>query len=184
MRIYTKTGDRGDTALFGGARVPKDDLRVTAYGDVDELNAVLGVVRSVTTDEELDTLLGTIQDELFRLGAELALAPGKEAKLLSTPVDVASITRLEQAIDAADEELRPLTTFILPTGTRAAAQLHVARTVCRRAERTVVKLERESGGGVRLDLVVYLNRLSDLLFQWARLANQRAGRPETPWPTP
>ncbi len=179
MKIYTKTGDRGDTGLFGGERVPKSDLRVEAYGDVDELDSVLGVVRTLELDADVDELVGRIQCELFDVGAELATAPGEEAKLLSPPVGDAEIARLEEAIDRAVVELPELASFILPGGSPAAAHLHVARCVCRRAERHVVALAGTQS--VRPEVIRYLNRLSDLLFTWARLANHRAGVDDVPW---
>ena len=179
MKIYTKTGDRGDTGLFGGDRVPKSDPRVDAYGEVDELNSVLGVARTEPFDDAVDALLARIQSELFDLGAELATAPSKADRLLSPPIGDAEIVALEQAIDRADGELEPLTTFVLPGGSRAAAHLHVARCVCRRAERRVVALS--SAEAVRPEVIRYLNRLSDLLFTLARLANARAGCPDVPW---
>ncbi len=178
MKIYTKTGDQGQTGLFGGARVSKATTRVEAYGDVDELNSVLGVVRTAGVAASLDALLSTIQCELFDLGAELATAPGREFKGFE-PIDRASVKRLERAIDEAEAKLPPLRSFILPGGCPAAAHLHVARTVCRRAERQVVALAADEA--VRDEVVVYLNRLSDLLFTLARLANHEAGRTDVPW---
>lgn len=179
MKIYTKTGDRGETGLFGGARVSKADVRVDAYGEVDELNSVLGLARTEPFDDWVHELLGRIQSELFDLGAELATAPGKSEKLLVPPVGEAEIARLEEAIDRAEEELSPLATFVLPGGSRAAAILHVARCTCRRAERRVVSLSTEQE--MRPEPVRYLNRLSDLLFVLARLANHRAGVEDVPW---
>lgn len=179
MKIYTKTGDRGETGLFGGTRVLKSDPRVEAYGDVDELNSVLGVVRTERFDDAVDDLLGLVQRELFDVGAELATAPDEADRLPATPVGDEAIARLEAAIDRADSELSALTTFVLPGGSRVAALLHVARCVCRRAERRVVALSREQA--VRPEVVRYLNRLSDLLFTLARLANHRAGVPDVPW---
>lgn len=178
MKIYTKTGDRGETGLFGGARVSKATPRVEAYGDVDELNSVLGVARAVGVPPSLDALLGTLQCELFDVGAELATAPGREPQGFE-PIDGAAIERLERAIDEAEAELPPLKTFILPGGSPAAAHLHVARTVCRRAERHVVAVLAQEP--VRDEIVIYLNRLSDLLFTLARLANHVAGCPDVPW---
>jgi cob(I)alamin adenosyltransferase len=181
MKIYTKTGDRGDTGLFGGGRVPKDDLRVEAYGDVDELNAVLGMARSVEMMPRIDEVLVPIQRDLFAIGALLA-TPDREKMaqhLEKARIDDARIAELEDAIDDGDAELEPLRAFILPGGTPKAAALHVARTVCRRAERHVVRLQRE----VELPplAIIYLNRLSDLLFTLARVANRRAGAGEVTW---
>lgn len=179
MKIYTKTGDRGDTGLFGGVRVSKADARVHAYGEVDELNAVLGLARTTALGEGLDALLQSIQSELFTLGAELATVPGKEASLGLALIDEPAIARLERAIDAADAELTPLKNFVLPGGAPSAAFLHLARTVCRRAERQVVALAGHEP--VRASVVQYLNRLSDLLFTLARLANHRAAVVDIPW---
>ena len=181
MKIYTKTGDAGSTGLFGGGRVPKDDSRVEAYGDVDELNAVLGVARSVEPMPRIDEVLVPIQRDLFAIGALLA-TPDREKMaqhLEKARIDDARIRDLERAIDDADAELEPLRSFILPGGSPKAAALHVARTVCRRAERHVVRLQHE----VELPplAVIYLNRLSDLLFTLARLANRRAGTGEVTW---
>jgi len=191
FKVYTRTGDRGDTGLFGGGRVGKDDVRVDAYGEVDELNAVIGVVRAADggrPDGEAGDALGTIdailqdvQRDLFAIGALLA-TPDREkmrAQLDKARLGAPRIAELEAAIDAADERLEPLKSFILPGGTPKAAALHVARTVCRRAERRVVHLRREAD--VPDVVVVYLNRLSDLLFTLARLANRAAGVPDTAW---
>jgi cob(I)alamin adenosyltransferase len=181
MKIYTRTGDAGDTGLFGGGRVPKDDPRVEAYGDVDELNAVLGMARAVDQMPRIDEVLVPVQRDLFAIGALLA-TPDRDKmaqQLAKARVDEARIAELEQAIDDAEVELEPLRAFILPGGTPKAAALHVARTVCRRAERRVVALRHH------VDIpelaVIYLNRLSDLLFTLARLANRRAGAGEVTW---
>jgi cob(I)alamin adenosyltransferase len=177
MKIYTKTGDAGETGLFGGTRVSKASARVSAYGDVDELNSAIGVARLHRLDDERDALLGAIQNELFDLGAELAARPGKES---SVPrIGEEEIERLERAIDRVDEEVGPLASFILPGGSPGAAYLHLARTVCRRAERSVVALA--AAEQVRPEVLRYLNRLSDLLFVLARLANARAGVADVPW---
>lgn len=179
MKIYTKTGDHGDTGLFGGPRVPKSDPRVEAYGDVDELNAALGAARASVEDPEIDAELGRIQAELFCVGAELATPHGARARRAIPPVDPAWTGRLERAIDGWDAELPALTHFVLPGGTRTAAALHVARTVCRRAERRAVAL----AAAVEIEpaVLAYLNRLSDLLFVAARVANHRAGKEEPLW---
>lgn len=181
MKIYTRTGDAGDTGLFGGERVSKASTRVDAYGEVDELNSVLGVARlhrfGPGGDDDFDRLLAGIQSRLFDLGAELANAKGKD---LGIPlVDDDDISAMEHAIDRAEEEVAPLKVFVLPGGSPLGAELHVARTVCRRAERRVVALAAETT--LRPEVVRYLNRLSDLLFTLARLANHRAGVGDVPW---
>lgn len=181
MRIYTRTGDKGETGLFGGGRVPKDDPRVDAYGDIDELNAVLGLARSIEMMPRIDEVLAPIQRDLFSLGALLATPHPEKVReqLAKARIDDARITELERAIDAGEAELEPLTAFILPGGTPKSAALHVARTVCRRAERRVIALSHT----VTLPpiVVIYLNRLSDLLFVLARVANRRAGAAEVTW---
>ena len=181
MKIYTKTGDSGSTGLFGGDRISKDDVRVGAYGDVDELNAVLGMARAVEMMPRIDEVLLPIQRDLFAIGALLS-TPDRDkmaSHLAKARIDEDRIHQLERAIDDAQSELDPLTAFILPGGSQKAATLHVARTVCRRAERHVVSLQRE----VELPplAIVYLNRLSDLLFTLARLANRRAGAADVTW---
>jgi cob(I)alamin adenosyltransferase len=177
VKIYTKTGDEGETGLFGGTRVSKASRRVSSYGEVDELNTVLGLARLHPIDDDYDRLLARVQSELFNLGAELAARPGKD---VGVPlVDAVSVSALEQGIDAAEAELPALATFILPGGSPGAAHLHHARTVCRRAERGLVALAAEDE--VRPVLLVYLNRLSDLLFVLARLANHRAGVADVAW---
>jgi len=178
VKIYTKTGDDGTTGLFGGGRVRKTSLRVDAYGTVDELNATLGLARAAKLDDASDAVVAQVQVDLFTLGAELACVPGKEDKLSMKLLDEADSTRLERAIDAAEEGLPPLKTFVLPGGTAAAAALHLARTVCRRAERAVLGIEDPPA---RSEACVYLNRLSDLLFVLARKANHVAGVPDVPW---
>ena len=179
MKIYTKTGDLGETSLLGGARVPKDHLRVAAYGDVDETNAALGAVRTLA-ETKLERSLFSIQKDLFAIGAQLADPTHRvAAKRAKAAVTNAQVRRLEKLIDARDAKLPPLRSFVLPGGTPAAALLHQARTVCRRAERSVVRLAREADVDPRV--VVYLNRLSDLLFVLARFENQRAGIAEDRW---
>jgi cob(I)alamin adenosyltransferase len=178
MKIYTKTGDDGTTGLYGGARVKKASPRVEAYGTVDELNAVLGVARAGGVERAMDTLLAQIQVDLFTLGAELACLPGKEEKLGMPLLGDGDAERLERAIDDGEAKLTPLQTFILPGGSVAAAHLHLGRTVCRRAERATLAVEDPP---VRGALIVYLNRLSDLLFVLARLANTVAGEKDVPW---
>jgi cob(I)alamin adenosyltransferase len=185
VKIYTKTGDGGDTGLFGGARVSKADPRVAAYGDVDELNACLGVARAAVVaadDQELAVMLERIQRDLFALGARLA-DPGhriadRVTKAAVTPADIA---RLEGWIDALESGLPPLRKFILAGGSHGGAALHLARTVCRRAERAMVALLAGDKEAFEADLLIYVNRLSDLLFVMARRANQRAGTPEIEW---
>lgn len=179
MKIYTKTGDTGETGLFGGPRVKKSDPRVEAYGEADELNAAVGAARALVEDPEIDTQLAKIQEELFCVGAELATPHGAKARSAIPPVDPAWAARLEAAMDAWDEELPALSNFVLPGGTRTAAALHLARTVCRRAERRAVAL----AGEVEVDaaVLVYLNRLSDFLFVAARIANHRAKKEEPLW---
>lgn len=181
MKIYTKTGDEGETGLFGGERVPKDHRRVAAYGDVDELNAAVGLARATAPVDFEDPLLQTIQRDLFTVGAELATPdPARLAKALGgPPLGDAEVTVLEQTIDRLEARLPPLKAFILPGGAPKGAALHVARTVCRRAERTVVGLARETP--VSPAIRHYLNRLSDLLFVLARAANARAGAGDLPW---
>ena len=176
MKIYTKTGDDGTTGLFGGGRVRKDDARVESYGTVDELNALIGVVRALGLEEPTDEILGRVQVDLFALGAELATVPGKEDRLPMERLEAGDAERLERAIDAAEEGMPALANFILPGGSAQAAGLHHARTVCRRAERAVIAL-----GGARGELVIYLNRLSDLLFVLARRENFDRGIGDVPW---
>ena len=179
MKIYTKTGDGGETGLFGGPRVPKDHRRVEAYGAVDELNAALGVARTLGPGSELDPLLGTVQERLFTLGAELSTPEGAKARSAVPPLTAAFARELEEAIDRLEVELPPLRQFILPGGAPLAAQLHFARAVCRRAERRVVALHHEAPQDPLA--LAFLNRLSDFLFVAARLVNLRAGTQEIPW---
>jgi cob(I)alamin adenosyltransferase len=181
MKIYTRTGDQGDTALFGGGRVPKDDPRVVAYGDVDELNSAMGLVRATEPVELFEPVLESIQRDLFSIGGQLATPdPSRVAKaLMKADLSPERVIELERLMDAADHELPPLRAFVLPAGTPKAAALHLARTVCRRAERSVVHLAHESQ--VPQLFIVYLNRLSDLLFTLARLANHRAGVNDVTW---
>ncbi len=173
MKIYTKTGDDGTTGLFGGGRVRKDDLRVEAYGAVDEANASIGVARGVGLDADVDKLLGSIQHELFDVGADLATPADADARSHLEPVTEADVDALEAAIDRFEAEVEPLRQFILPAGHAGSAALHVARAVVRRAERRTVALaavEPVEGAVSR-----YLNRLSDLLFVLARVVNARNG---------
>ena len=179
VKIYTKTGDQGMTGLLGKDRVSKDDVRIEAYGTVDELNAVLGLVRAHGIEPALDGLAAQLQEELFVAGSALAdPSPGGSFYHALTSDH---IKRLETTIDALETELKPLTEFILPGGTLAAAHIHLARTVCRRAERLTVRLSRREGESVSETLIIYLNRLSDLFFVLARVVNHRAGVADTPW---
>ncbi len=181
MKIYTKTGDTGETGLFGGGRVPKDHPRVAAYGEVDELNSFIGLARAIEPMPRIDDVLLSIQRDLLSVGALLATPnPVKMREhLAKAKIDEARIHELEQAIDAADLELEPLKAFIIPGGSQKAAALHVCRTVCRRAERAVVAME-ESEAIPEL-AIIYLNRLSDLLFTLARLASRKANVVEETW---
>ncbi len=186
MKIYTKTGDAGETGLWGGQRVSKADPRVAAYGDVDELNTCLGWALSVMAqDKKLSTLrtsLSRIQEELFNIGALLATPEARRGRL-AAPFDKGlppqAALRLEDEIDAMTKSLKPLRSFILPGGCAAGAALHLARAVCRRAERSAVALSR--GDRLPGGVLIYLNRLSDHLFTAARWANAKARCPETPW---
>lgn len=179
MKIYTKTGDAGETSLFDQTRVSKADARVDAYGEVDEVNACLGAARAALAGGDIAEALEAIQKDLFALGARLAdpaaRIAGRVSKAAITPEHV---RRLEETVDRLEAELPPLRRFILPGGAMAGSLLHMARTVCRRAERRVVALGPDAAEPI---LVVYLNRLSDLLFVMARAANHRAGVPETEW---
>jgi cob(I)alamin adenosyltransferase len=178
VKIYTRTGDTGETSLFDGTRVRKDDARVAAYGDVDELNAWLGLVRAFALDADLADPIVRIQRDLFALGAQLADPAEKLApRVTKAVVADADVERLEALIDRLERDLPPLRRFILAGGGQAGAALHVARTVCRRAERAIVALQPP----VDPTLVRYVNRLSDLLFVLARAANHRGGEPETEW---
>ncbi len=176
MKIYTKTGDAGETGLFGGPRVRKDHARIEAFGTVDELNSHLGVIRTHAASAPFDDELRRIQCELFDLGAELA-TPGSNAERI-TPAHVKTI---EQLIDAHESVLQPLSCFILPAGTPLAAAIHVARTVCRRAERRVVTLANQLDTTIPANAIEYLNRLGDLLFVLARAVNHEARVADDPW---
>src|SRR6478609_8490501 len=177
-RIYTRTGDDGPTALGSGERRPKYDLRVSAYGTVDETNAAIGVVRlHLTEARDLDAMLGLIQNDLFDLGADLAV-PQRDGKAERLRMLSSQVERLERDIDTLNANLAPLTSFVLPGGTPAAAHLHLARTICRRAERMIVELVRAEA--VNPQVLIYLNRLSDLLFVLARVLND-GGRGDVLW---
>ena len=175
MKIYTRTGDAGETSLFGGSRVAKNDRRIDAYGTVDELSSFLGLARASWPSSPLDHDLHQAQMDLFEIGAHLA-SPGTSR---FPGVEVSHIEELERAIDAMESELEPLKTFIVPGGSPVAAHLHVARTVCRRAERLVVGLQDDSPATA--STIAYLNRLSDYLFVAARFVNLRMGVPDVPW---
>ncbi|MGE5245543.1 MAG: cob(I)yrinic acid a,c-diamide adenosyltransferase [Betaproteobacteria bacterium] len=178
MKLYTRTGDAGQTSLFDGTRVSKHDARVDAYGEVDELNAWLGVVRAADLDADIDAEVVQLQRDLFALGASLADPGGKIAdRVTKASLGAADVERLEHLIDRLDAEVPPLRRFVLPGGSPAGAALHVARTVCRRAERRIVALDPP----VDPLLLQYVNRLSDLLFALARAVNHRAKQPETEW---
>ncbi len=178
MKIYTKTGDDGTTSLFSGGRVLKSHLRVEAYGTVDELNSALGLARAFQPSAPVDGWLAQVQRQLFHLGADLA-TPLDAHREWVVRLDAAAIAWLEARIDDMTAALPPLTNFILPGGSPAAAQLHVARTICRRAERLVVALQEYEAIGDHA--LVYLNRLSDFLFVLARYENKQAGIPESRW---
>lgn len=182
MKIYTKTGDAGTTGLFGGPRVSKDDARICAYGSVDELNAVIGTARSTGLSSRLDGMLATIQHQLFSIGAELATPEPEEHQLKwsSEP----HVTALEGWIDGMEKELPPLRNFILPGGSPQAAQLHLARTICRRVEREIVRLGHDRRVSDVSHIVIFLNRLSDLLFVMARFANHELGVADVTWESP
>jgi cob(I)alamin adenosyltransferase len=176
VKIYTKTGDAGETGLFGGGRVPKDDPRVRAYGDVDELNATIGFAAALDPAGFAAAALESVQRDLFTIGAELATPnPAK----LRAAVTTDQVSALEQVIDKHEAGLPPLKNFILPGGTPKAAALHLARTTCRRAERSVVTLSRDQQ--INPVIIHYLNRLSDLLFVLARAVNSQAGRSDIVW---
>jgi cob(I)alamin adenosyltransferase len=179
LKIYTKTGDTGETSLFDNTRVSKADARVDAYGEVDELNACLGVARGAGVDEEIATLIESLQKDLFALGARLADPSARiAARVEKFVIGSDAVERLELTIDRLEATLPPLRRFILPGGSPAGAALHLARTICRRAERRVIGL---GSGAVDPILLVYMNRLSDLLFVMARVVNHRSGVAETEW---
>ncbi len=179
MKVYTRRGDKGETDLAGGGRVSKDARRVEAYGAVDELNAALGLA-VLDASRELLPMIENIQRQLFEIGTVLATSPDSRSSVLaSSGVCDEDVDALEKAIDQAEQDLPPLQNFVLPGGCRAAAALHVARTVCRRAERCVVSLDREEP--IEEPTLRYLNRLSDLMFTWARWENARSGAGDVEW---
>ncbi len=184
MKLYTKQGDAGQTQLFGGQRVRKDDLRVEAYGTVDELNATIGLCVSACEDAGCQAMLTQIQQRLFEVGSDLATPPPSAAATATAPgtiprIGAAQIAQVEGWIDELCAKLPPMRYFVLPGGTELSSRLHVARTVCRRAERLVVTLAQHDP--VSAEVVIYLNRLSDLLFALARYANHLAGVEDVPW---
>jgi cob(I)alamin adenosyltransferase len=178
MKIYTKTGDKGDTSLIGGQRVPKDALRIETYGTVDELNAALGIVLADNANERITDILTNIQNRLFDLSADLATPRSSGSKSIKR-IEAKDAHSLEETIDSLESHLKPLKSFILPGGSPIAARIHFARTVCRRTERAVVRLSRNEDIGE--SITIYLNRLSDLLFVLARYANHVAGVQEIKW---
>ena len=181
MKIYTRTGDKGETGLFGGDRVPKDATRIEAYGAVDELNSLVGIIRALRPKRKIDRILQKIQSDLFVLGADLATKKAGKRSLIPR-INRSHITSLEGIIDSLQLSLRPLASFILPGGTVVASFLHYARTVCRGAERSTVRLSRSED--VNENVLVYLNRLSDLLFVLARYTNHIQKKKEMKWENP
>ena len=181
MRIYTRTGDKGETGLYGNTRLDKDSQRIKTIGDIDELNAFLGYAHSLISDTDIANLLNRMQNELFDLGADLAvLETHHQAESLRISNDL--VLEQERMIDCFQQELPPITHFILPGGLTSASVLHLARTVCRRAERNVVSLKKSNS--INPEILQYLNRMSDLLFVLARVVNHRAGKPEIHWNSP
>lgn len=181
MKIYTKTGDEGETGLFDGTRVPKHDPRVEAYGEVDEVNALVGTIRAILSDQEIGEILASIQRDLFAIGAQLADPKfGERKRKEKVVLNEARVKELEDTIDRCEAELPPLKHFILPGGSHAGSLLHLARTVCRRAERRTIALKHQ-GIPVSPILIIYMNRLSDLLFVLARVVNHRQGIQEVAW---
>lgn len=180
LKIYTKTGDKGNTALIGGTKVPKSHLRIEAYGTVDELNSFIGLCRDLLTDNAARTVLQAVQDRLFVVGAALAVDPQKEPKMLIPDLKEEDVTLLEQEIDRMNEVIPPMKNFILPGGHATVSQLHIARCVCRRAERCCVRLEQESHETAPI-ILQYLNRLSDYLFVLARYTGHQLQVEEIAW---
>ncbi|MDP2301221.1 MAG: cob(I)yrinic acid a,c-diamide adenosyltransferase [Ignavibacteria bacterium] len=180
LKIYTKTGDSGETGLFGGARVSKDDLRIEAYGTTDELNAVLGVAGTEITSEELKQLIKKIQNVLFVLGSDLATPLDKNTKSFQLPrISADDYLFIENQIDFFESKLEELKNFILPGGTKGAAILHLARTICRRAERRIVSLQKVED--INPNIIIFVNRLSDLLFVLSRYENLITNQPDIKW---
>ena len=179
MKLYTSTGDDGTTGLFGGDRVSKDDARIDAYGAVDELNASLGLALVSCTHEPISRHLGPVQSRLFDLGADLATPAGSSYSDKVARMNTEQVKQLEESIDAIDGMNDPITSFVMPGGTELASRLHLARCICRRAERETVRLGRRDE--ITPEAIIFLNRLSDLLFAAARLANKLSGVPDVPW---
>jgi cob(I)alamin adenosyltransferase len=180
LKIYTKTGDKGTTSLIGGTKVPKSHLRIEAYGTVDELNSYIGLCRDLLKNKKSRKVLLEIQDRLFTMGSSLACDPEKETKMKIPDLEEEDITLLEKEIDRMDEIIPPMKNFILPGGDKSVSALHIARCVCRRAERCCVRLESE-GGETELIIIKYLNRLSDYLFVLARFTGYQLKVKEIPW---
>ncbi|MCH8567268.1 MAG: cob(I)yrinic acid a,c-diamide adenosyltransferase [Balneolales bacterium] len=177
MKIYTKTGDKGQTSLFGGQRVAKNSIRIETYGTADELNSFIGLARSYGLTDRNEEIATDLQNMLFVLGADLATPPEKKAKI--DRISASHIDNLESYIDEITAQLQPLRYFVLPTGTKTASALHIARTVCRRAER--ICIEARQTEDISEEIIIYLNRLSDLLFTMARLENETSDVQETKW---
>jgi cob(I)alamin adenosyltransferase len=180
QKIYTKTGDKGNTSLIGGTKVPKSSLRIEAYGTVDELSSWIGLCKDLLTDETAKNLLQEIQDRLFTMNASLACDPVKEPKLRIPDLKDEDVTLLEQEMDRMNESMPPMKHFILPGGHPILSQLHITRCICRRAERCCVRLEQEREE-VEQIIIKYLNRLSDYLFVLARYTGHQMGIEEIPW---
>jgi cob(I)alamin adenosyltransferase len=180
MKIYTKTGDKGNTSLIGGTKVPKSDIRIDTYGTVDELNSWIGLINDQLADEEFRPVLKEIQDRLFTIGSSLATDADKEPKMKLPDLHAADIEFLEKKIDEMTAQLPPMKSFILPGGHVAVSSIHVTRCVCRRAERLAVSMQQHELF-VDQQVIQYLNRLSDYLFTLARYAGQKLGAEEIPW---
>ncbi len=178
MKIYTRTGDKGETSLFGGKRISKDEPRIEAYGSVDELNSVVGVARTFVEDKRVNEILGIIQNQLFVLGADLA-TPSDVRSTATMRISDGDCTSLEKTIDEIEVQLEKLDSFVIPGGSRGASLLHQARTVCRRAERHIASLRKR--GEISAQTLIFLNRLSDLLFVLARFENKNSGIKDHPW---
>lgn len=180
MKVYTKTGDAGNTSLYGGKRVRKDNIRIDAYGTVDELNAIIGMIKAEKIEKKTSDILNNVQQVLFIIGAELS-TPENVKKNINNNLEESEVKFLENSIDAIEAILNPLRNFILPGGTKSSALLHFARTVCRRAERVIISLDEKEK--INPHIIIYLNRFSDLLFVIARFENHAASEPEIEWKT-